>query len=101
MSVTNDEATIRALLSSARKAQKSGKIQEAEFTYQQALEIAEKMFGDKTAAVGLVLLDLIEFYQQQAYRHPAKLKLLTNRMRDILALYAHRDRLSRSSQSPS
>ncbi len=99
MSVTNDEATIRALLSAARKAQKTGKSQEAEFSYQQAVEIAERMFGDNTAAVGLVLLDLIEFYQVQSYRHPAKLKHLHNRMRDILAQYAHRDRLARSAES--
>lgn len=96
MSVTNDEATIRALLSSARKAQKTGKAREAEFAFQQAVEIAERMFGSNTAAVGLVLLDLIEFYEVQAYRHPAKLKFLHNRLRDILATYAHRDRLART-----
>lgn len=95
MSVTNDEATIRALLSSARKAQKTGRFQEAEFSIQQAVEIAERMFGKNTAAVGLVLLDLIEFYQPDAARHPAKLKTLHSRVRDILAGYAHRDRMSR------
>lgn len=96
MSVTNDEATIRALLSAARKAQKTGKFQEAETSIQQAVEIAERMFGQNTAAVGLVLLDLIEFYQPQAHMHPAKIKLLHARVRDILASYAHSDRLSRS-----
>lgn len=95
MSVTNDEATIRALLSAARKAQKTGRFQEAEFTIQQALEIAERMFGKDTAAVGLVLLDLIEFYLPHAEGHPAKLKMLHSRVRDILAGYAHRDRISR------
>ena len=93
MSVTDKEADIRSLLSAARKAQKAGKTQEAEYSYQQAIEIAERMFGKNTASVGLVLLDLIQFYQLHSYRHPAKLQVLHERIRDILASYAHRDQL--------
>lgn len=79
------EMGVKALLHLAQQAGKNGD-HKAESLYERALKQAEIVYGPDDAGVGVVLLDMIDFYEgrgdmQQAHQ-------LMDRVRGILSKYA-------------
>ncbi len=78
----------RVLVSKARVASRSGDRKAAAKHYNHALKAAEAAFGRLHGEVGIVLIAMVEFYEQDENKQ-AKIILpqLKKHMHDIAALY--------------
>ncbi len=83
------ENRLKARLETARKFVRGGQEEEAERLYKQALEDAEALAGESSPLVGLVLVDLIDFYDHCDRRHEGK--LLWSRLRQVIIAYLKTD----------
>ncbi len=61
-----------ACLAAAGQMAAEGKLEQAERIYKQALRTAEDKEGEKSELVGLVLIDLVHFYEKQGRHEDAK-----------------------------
>lgn len=81
--MTDRQLQIDALIALAKKLKGEGSLELAERRYQQALQTADLIYGPSTAEAGLVILEVITFYEDHGNAKDAD--QLRKRLKDIFA----------------
>lgn len=79
--MTDRQLQIDALIELAKKLKRDGILEQAEHRYRQALQTADLFFGPITPEAGLVVLELLTFYEDQENAENAD--QLRKRLKDI------------------
>jgi hypothetical protein len=80
--MTDQQLQIDALVELAKKLERDGDLEQAERRYQQALQTADIIYGPLTPETGLVILELMTFYENQDNDKEAN--QLRDRLKNIL-----------------
>jgi len=76
---------VEACLAAAKQLADEGKAEQAEQVYKKALITAEGKAGKTSALAGLVLIDMVHFYEKQGRHEEAK--PLWRRVREVMLEY--------------
>lgn len=76
---------VEACLAAAQQLAEAGKAEQAEQIYKKALITAEGKAGKSSALVGLVLIDMVHFYEKQGRQEEAE--PLWKRVREVMLEY--------------
>ncbi len=87
-------AVIETRLRAAKKLAAGGDVEQAERIFLQALKQAESVCGETGALTGMVLIDLVAFYESQGRADEAK--PLWDRVRLVLLAYVVEGKVSRN-----
>lgn len=81
--MTDRQLQIDALIALAKKLKAEGSPEQAERRYQQALQTADQIYGPGTPETGLVILEVITFYEDCG--NAKDTEQLRKRLKDIFA----------------